>query len=75
MNYAKVDGHPNLIRDLRTNAIINTDTVELANYDNTLSIIEKREGKLKDIENQVDELKSSIEEIKTLLRRALDGPR
>lgn len=75
MNYAKVDGHPNLIRDLRTNAIINTDTVELANYDNTVSIIEKREGKLKDIENQVDELKSSIEEIKTLLRRALDGPR
>ena len=31
--YAKVEGYENLVRDLETSAIINTDHISLNNYD------------------------------------------
>jgi hypothetical protein len=38
MKYAKVEGYPNLLRNLDTNAIINTDEMASNNYD----LIKKR---------------------------------
>ena len=37
-DYAKVEGHPHLVRDLKSNAIINTDEIALNNY----NLIKKR---------------------------------
>lgn len=68
-NYAKVEGHPNLIRDLKTNAIINTDSIELDNYTIAKTKKEKEKTRIDQIETDLMELKSSIEEIKMLLRR------
>lgn len=67
-HYAKVEGHPNLIRDLKTNAIINTDTIELDNYTVVKEKKEKEKKRIDKIENELIELKSSIEEIKMLLK-------
>lgn len=69
MKYAKVEGYPNLIRDLKTNAIINTDTIALDNYTIAKNKKEKEFQRIDKIENELIELKSSIEEIKMLLRR------
>ena len=67
-DYAKVEGHPHLIRDLKSNAIINTDDIALTNY----TLIKKRKelekNKIDSIEYELKDLRSSIDEIKELLR-------
>jgi hypothetical protein len=67
-DYAKVEGHPHLIRDLKSNAIINTDDIALTNY----TLIKKRKelekNKIDSIESELKNLRSSIDEIKELLR-------
>jgi len=66
-NYAKVEGHQNLVRDLNTNAIINTDK----NYSNSYTLAKKkREEELQridNLENELSDIKLSINEIKNLL--------
>ena len=67
-DYAKVEGHTHLIRDLKSNAIINTDDIALTNY----TLIKKRKelekNKIDSIESELKDLRSSIDEIKELLR-------
>lgn len=66
--YVKVEGHSNIVRDLKTNAIVNTDSVELQNY---LSLKEKKnkeKEQIKSIQTDIEYLKNSIEEIKFLLK-------
>lgn len=67
--YAKVEGHPNLIRDLSTNAIINTDSIKSQQYIKTKQRKKEEGEKLANIEEEIFQLKSSIEEIKSLLRK------
>jgi len=74
-DYAKVEGHPHLIRDLKSNAIINTDNIALNNY----TLIKKRKelekNKIDSIESELKDLRSSIDEIKELLRGIESGSR
>ena len=72
-HYAKVEGHSNLLRDLKTNAIINTDKISLDHY--SVAKRKKEEEKLRvdKIENELLELKSSIDEIKQLLKVVVNG--
>lgn len=65
--YAKVIGHPNLIRDLETNAIINTDTIESNNYDRSRKNRQKKSEEFEIIKSEIVTLKSDIDQIKTLL--------
>lgn len=68
IRYLKVKDDEKLVRDVVTNAIINTDSNEYLNY------IQEREKKLShnqkvdDLEKQIFELKSDLDEIKNLLR-------
>ena len=71
-NYAKVEGYPNLLRDLDTNAIVNTDKISLDNYTLAKKNKEREEERIDTIENNITELKSSIDEIKQLLRRMVN---
>lgn len=66
--YAKVEGYPNLVRDLDTNAIINTDTIELNNYNLLKNKKSMEKERIDKIENDLSDLKSSIDEIKQLLK-------
>jgi hypothetical protein len=66
--YAKVEGHPNLLRDLKTNAIINTDIVSLDHYTIAKRKKEEEVKRIDNLENELSELKSSIDEIKQLLK-------
>ena len=69
----KIEGHPNLIKDENSNAILNTNYSE---YDNYLQSRAKRKQGSDRIDNMEDDLKSlkdDINEIKTLLRALSNG--
>ena len=71
--YAKVEGHTNIIRDLKTNAIINTDIQGMQNY---ISSKNKRMNDKQVMDTLIDDvknLKESIEEIKLLLKGMTNG--
>lgn len=67
-DYAKVEGHPHLVRDLKSNAIINTDDIALNNYTSIKKRKELEKNKIDSIESELKDLRSSIDEIKELLR-------
>ena len=69
----KVEGHPNLIRDENSNAIVNTDSSEYTNY---LSLRAKKKhggDRIDNMENDLKSLKDDINEIKSLLRALSNG--
>ena len=55
-----VEGHKNLFRDEKTNAIINTDNV---GYENYMSIRKKNNDK----QAELDDMKKEIETLKSML--------
>ena len=63
-----VEGYKNLYRDENTGAIVNCDTFAYSQY------IRMKEDRKKQRE-EIDQIKSDINEIKTLLKEFLNGPR
>ena len=63
-----VEGHPNLYRDERSGAIINCDTIGYNQYQRLLNnkMLERKE---------IDQIKTDIEEIKSLLKELINGSR
>jgi len=69
----KVEGHPNLIRDENSNAILNINSSE---YNNYLSLRAQRKqgtNRIDNMENDLKDLKDDINEIKSLLRALSNG--
>ena len=60
----RVEGHKNLYRDEKSGAIINCDTTA---YNKHMNMLEQKELK----KNELDQIKSDIEEIKSLLKDLL----
>lgn len=71
--YAKVEGHPNLLRDLSTNAIVNTDTLSSEQYIKIRERKKQDSEKMSNMESEIEEIKSSINEIKQLLRNIYES--
>lgn len=65
--YAKVENHPNLVRDLKTNAIINTDKKSLSTYNKIKQNKNDEKARIDNLEKELSEIKSSILELKQLL--------
>jgi hypothetical protein len=63
-----VKGHPNLYRDEQTGAIINCDNTSYIQYVNSLN---NRDTQRKEL----DKMKSDIDEIKSLLKELINGPK
>jgi predicted transcriptional regulator len=68
MRYSKVEGHSNLIRDGATKAILNTNMNEYKNYMTTKKLKDNEIERVKKLENDVNEIKGDLSEIKTLLK-------
>ena len=64
-NYVKIDGSSNLIRDMKTHAIINTDEKEL---ERNLSARQKKKQQQEDIDN----LKKQVSRMENLLEQILE---
>lgn len=65
MEYKKVEGHSDFIRDLETNAVINNNKTAYQDYVNL------RDQKLKEKE-RLDKLENEMGEIKSLLLKLVD---
>ena len=67
-NYLKVDSDTSLVRDVRSNAIVNQNQTE---YDKFMKLSEskyKEKMEMKKLKDDVDSMKSDLEEIKSLLK-------
>ena len=75
MNYIKVDGHSNLMRDPNTNSIINKNMTEYQEYISKRNIKNEENQKIQNLERDLANMKGDLNEIKSLLRSLLDGSR
>ena len=75
MNYQKVEGHSNLIRDVETNAILNTNVSEYNNYINMKRVREIEKERVENLENELISVKDDLKEIKNLLKDFINDSR
>ena len=68
----KVEGHSHLIRDVNSNAIINTNKSEYQLYMQRVKVREKQSDKLRGAVKEINNLKSELREIKELIKKIVD---
>ncbi len=68
MDYTKVEGHVSLVRDPDTNAILNVNMNDYEKYIAQRQEKQKEDHRIENIENEVSEIKSNLDEIKDLLK-------
>jgi hypothetical protein len=73
MSTAKVKGHTNLVRDLKSQAIINTDSDAYARYMARKAKQSKKDDEMRSVVREVNSLKTEMFEIKKLLMDIKDG--
>jgi len=69
----KVQGHTHLVRDLKSQAIINTDSDAYARYMSRKTKQAKKDDEVRDVIRDVNELKNEMREIKNLLIEMKNG--
>ena len=65
MGYIKVDGHAGLVRDTRTNAILNINKDEI-------SAARKRKLERRQKEKEFEDLKNEVSDIKIMLTKIIE---
>ena len=70
---AKVEGHTNLVRDLKSQAIINTDSDAYARYMARKRVQKHRNDELREVIRDVNELKIEMRAIKEQLIELSNG--
>lgn len=66
MGLIRIEGHQNLYRDEETGAIVNTDT---SGYSQYIKMKTKRQKQ----NDEIEQLKSDVSEIKDLLKELING--
>ena len=72
IDYIKVKGHDHLIRDPKTNSIININVSEYNEYISRRDSKLKESQKIQNLESDVTNMKEDLDEIKFLLRRLIN---
>jgi hypothetical protein len=72
MDYIKVKGHDHLLRDPKTNSIINTNVSDYNEYISRRDSKLKESEKVQNLEYDVANMKKDLDEIKFLLRRLIN---
>jgi hypothetical protein len=67
MDYLKVVGHDSLVRDVSTGAIINTSQTEYQEYMERRRIAEDRNRQISQHEEDINNIKNDLKEIKSLI--------
>ena len=73
MSTIKVKGHTHLVRDLKSQAIINTDSDAYARYMARKAKQAKKDDEVRKVIRDVNEIKKEMFQIKDLLKRVIDG--
>ena len=72
MSTLKVKGHTHLVRDLKSQAIINTDSDAYARYMARKAKQAKKDDEVRKVIREVNDIKSEMFEIKDLLKKVLE---
>ena len=72
-NYIRVEGNNDLVRDSRTDQIINTNQNEYQQYVTRREKRKKEKEKSLTVEEDLANLKSEMSEIKSLLKELVNG--
>lgn len=75
MEYSKIKDNQNFVRDLNSNSIINTNSLEYEDYISRKKLNSKKNEKLNELETEINTIKGDLNEIKLLLRSILNEPR
>ena len=70
---AKVQGHTHLVRDLKSQAIINTDSEAYARYMARKTKQKVKDDEVRQVIRDVNELKNEMREIKNLIIGMANG--
>lgn len=73
MDYIKVEGDTNLLRDPQTNSIVNGNMSEYQNYIKRRESKSKENQKVQNLEDEVASMREDLDEIKSLLRSLVNG--
>ena len=72
-NTAKVEGHTNLVRDLKSQAIINTDSDAYARYMARKIKQKEKDDEVRQVIRDVNELKNEMREIENIIIGMANG--
>lgn len=68
----KVEGHENLVRDVRSKAIVNTNSSEYKIYMSRFRTREKQGDEIRNTIKEINNLKQELFEIKNLLKEVIN---
>ena len=68
----KVHGYESLVRDTKSNGIVNTNTTEYQMYMSRVRAREKQGDEIRSAVKEINNLKAELREIKDLLKGVLD---
>ena len=68
MDYLKVEGHSHLLRNKKTNSIVNNNMSEYQEYIMRKNTKSDENQKIQKLESEVGNIKNDLSEIKSLLR-------
>ena len=75
MNFYELEGHKDLARDPETNAIVNVNNLEYTQYLSRREVKIEKNQKVQTMEEDLANVKSELNEIKSLLKELLNGSR
>ena len=73
MEFYEMEGHKDLARDPETNAIVNVNTLEYTQYLSRRDVKSEKNQKVQTMEQDLANVKSELNEIKSLLKELLHG--
>ena len=69
----KVEGHEHLVRDINTNAIVNTNVTEYQLYMKRVRSREQQGDQIRNAVKEINTLKAELREIKGLIKELVNG--
>jgi hypothetical protein len=71
--YLKVEGHTSLVRDVRSNAIVNSNVSEYQTYMKRIKAREQHGDQIRNAVKDINNLKTELREIKGLIKELING--
>ena len=73
MDFVKVKDHEHLIRNTKSNCILNTNKAEYDEYITRRKLKKSEKNKVENLERDISTLRDEITEIKDMLRSLVNG--
>lgn len=72
-NLVKIENAESLVRDMRTNAVINASSSKIKDYQHKRLAQEQRDAAIRKNQQEINDMKKDISDIKEMLTQLLKG--